>query len=377
MGIDISYEAGNWTTDYDGEYQPKGSTGLVLKLLADAANALNRSHPRYVFSKCWPLSLVANTTQVPLLSFKFDPSNAQHSNHAWMDVDIVGVIPVSNANNPAVNATARPISGVPVLYFPHNTPVTPGNNGSCNFSGCSAAYDKMYIKGTMGAFEFLVTSNNNARIAAISYAVIPEHISEGEITVYPDDYKAGNPIQKQSIGKIANAIHRLRCTKLGTAFSWAATGVRATPTPPGNQTGMAINSDSYVNVLDQTVTDYTTNSPGSFCNVEYAGVGSTTQEAGKKVKVRCMVFANCNANSYVKFIGPNSFTNNWTEVKIVADTGLAWHDNADHYIFLDSTILSNSGTDFNKIDVHAKTAANGDALYIYGLYGQIEYYNNH
>lgn len=372
-GIDVSADCGNWTINANGTHVPKGIDGAPMIQIAAAVNSLTAKHPRVIFSKAWPLTLVANASKDPLCSFKWDeligvgPSNSSYRVNLY-------TLPPTN-NNSETFAKMHVTNNSDVASLSRTS-----NSGTCNASELySEAFSWHRVRANTVTAQGFSTANN-ARVAAV---VVEEVDVSGlgigyDSTIISDPYIQDSPVALQPMGYAFKQIHELRTKKLGRAFSWCATGEGATPPAPGDQTGIAVNTDSYVNILDQSITNYSETSPGPITDVYRAGIGTEAVEAGIKVKVRCMVRANANSDSYVKFIGPGHVENNFTEILIPANGGLDWYGNSDHYVYLNANATADTlSGNYNKIDTHAKTNANGDSLVVYASYGQIEYENLH
>jgi hypothetical protein len=136
----------------------------------------------------------------------------------------------------------------------------------------------------------------------------------------------------------------------------------------GNEHGIHVTATDYHNVLDQASTTRTATSPGWSSHVYACGRGDMGTTAGTQLKVVCRVLAAATtADATVRFIGPDSFASNNSDITITADAAVAWYGDDEDTIYLDtSSTNTDETTARNKIDVHAKAGEDG-ALYIYGL----------
>lgn len=378
LGVDIGQVCRNWTKDYSNSNVRMPNESAAIGMLAQGINVLTAKHPKYIFQKAWPISNVPEVDVENIASFKWN--------------DAYGVELISN-NTLVIRALMLPptnTANIAQSNLQVTNSITVGG-GFPPFSNVNADHlievTKHWPRGTAKDYASNSLSTvGNARVVALSieelkYDGLEEQWREDEyiphtFLVAPP---AGGRVVQKEIGRAAAQLHELRTKKLGRAFCYTAQGTSASPTPPGNASGFAVNTDSYVNLLDQSITTRTETSPGAVTDVQYGGVGPETQPPGQRVKVRCMVLANANSDSAIKFIGPTHIANNEVEVPIPTNGGLAWYGNADHYIYLNPTIAGKTiyNAEMNKIDFLGKAAANGDSLRIFALYGQIEYENNH
>lgn len=212
--------------------------------------------------------------------------------------------------------------------------------------------------------------------------------------VYDHNPVAGHPVVATHLARLRSIFHSLRTTNLPIVASWAAKGVSnsygtghsLSSGYGGDETGIRINSDSYLNLLDGTTTGNTAGTrdgqvAGFPCFVKYQGRGDNTYEGGKKVRVQCRVLAvvtNTGATSAatVRFIGPDTFTGNSVDISISATpSSAAWYGASDNVIHLNSA--SNwDATDSEraKIDVFGTVSCTTtDNLYVYGIRCWTEY----
>ena len=190
--------------------------------------------------------------------------------------------------------------------------------------------------------------------------------------VVPELAKKGNEILADILEEIRAKLHLLERYNLSKLINWSAQRLAAGWQTPSTNTstaaGIATNSATYVNVIDQSFSARTANSPGWSCHVRNRGWGAQDETNGTYVKVPVRVHGKTTGagglHGKVKFEGPIDSA----EVTITNGAAQTWWGSG--HIHLDSTKADADATAArNKIDVFAKIdgAVTNEVVYIYGL----------
>ena len=208
----------------------------------------------------------------------------------------------------------------------------------------------------------------------------PRFSCDADMTYASACASGGSDVLSVDLEKLRARFHELRSTVLPTVLCFASYKDGANyATDQGNDrgaaTGVHIHSNTYLNILDLTSTARDANTPGFSSHVQYCGRGDEANiTASKQLKVMCRVLGNATvADGTVKFVGPETFANNYTEVTLTAGGGVDWYGTSSNYIYLDTSV-ANDVTTVNraKIDVLGKAGTGGE-LYVYGGVGWGKY----
>jgi len=353
----------NWTQKASGAQARMGNRAVAMQQLAHAVNRALSRFPRIHASKAQPIAQADTAGSDPL--------------YVWRIDDIV-----DNARSYTVT----------VLALPRAT-----GSGSCyagKYGGSEATptADALYLSPALvDVFEaeYQVTRGavtdaeaNDGISTYNGYTVLDVVVQDDEISSLdtalhqycnPALAHCGEKVLADIAEQIRAAFHEQRTTNLpiwgwcGQAYggSWATPAV-------SNHRAIVINSSTYVNVLDQSVTSRTATSPGCNHVVQYCGLGASDETIGKQLKCYCRVFAAVDggvSNGEVKFIGPTHVASNDITIAVTPGVAAAWYGNSSSYLYLNgSSTPTDTGTTRNKIDIHAKVAtAPTNTLYIYAI----------
>ena len=169
---------------------------------------------------------------------------------------------------------------------------------------------------------------------------------------------SGETIIDADLESLYDGFYALRTRGLKTLFAWSADREGVEVGPTAHPYGILVASNVYRNLFDNASTDRTANTPGFSCPVYAAGIGNPATESGRKVKVACWARGiSTSAPATFKFVGPNSFVNNWTEFTVANTGSIASNGGTGFFVYLDSSVnYAENSVNRNKIDVFCKTS---------------------
>lgn len=366
------YVAANWTLDAESTQVAMSNRGNAIRAQSNALNFLLARCPRPLFQVSIPAASVTETDHDPYFIWRYwDDFN----NGRTYTVHMVGYGP---AAKPSDHSTALQYAGA--THYT-NEFVTFGyeyTNGPNLFQDAKQLSYQI-IRGAAGdgwAMDGINTLNGLGLLCITVYEDPLDLLVDGTHTLaYPDSGRYGQE-QIASIGQNHRvALHTRRSTGLPMAFWWGALGNTGTPAAPGDVTCLRCDQTSYYNAFDngESVAVRSVDSPGFRFNAQYLGRGPDSEIAGQRVKVICTVLGYADGgNGTVKFVGPNSFSNNEIEISLADGGGLAWYGSDASFVYLDTTVAADNATlAMNKIDPFLKVSA-GD-MYVYGMCGRVVY----
>lgn len=371
MGGDVQWNARNWTLDLNGTgtYRRQLNRAEAIEQLTQGINHLLSMHPMPVFQKCQPYNKLQTSSMDPLYMWMLDDSLFYNLGKEYV-VKILAFPRLLAAGYPGYSYGIRygstedtpefymAIAGSPTQPWPHVF---------------ETYYDVEIDSPSMAVAQDGVTTGNGFAILSVSVeqraGKYPMWLNTADVSgIYPGNVKTGNVVQQGKLEEISTRMHQLRSFRIGVALSWCATGFTAQPVSPGDQTGLHVQSATYVNVFNQAETTRTHSSVGATLNVQYGGVGPSDEVHGQRVKVLCRAYCeSVGGDSTIKFIGPEHLANNYTEITIPSGFK-GWVGDETNYVYLNPNAEPDDmTTSCNKIDVHGKTA--GTSLFIYALRG--------
>lgn len=351
--VDPSPFAKNWTQNAVGTWVRMGNSAAAVRALALATQRCLARMPRPWFVKAWPISDcdVAGSDPLALWRVLDNVPNARGYHVrvlALPRTEQSGECYAGRTGGSATEETSRTttaisssVSGADV--FEESYPVVRGAAADAEISEGISTFGGYTIIGVV------VQDNELHQLNTDVHDFVTGQVKQGD-TVLAD-------VAEQ----IRSAFHALRTSNL-PAWGWAARfsgGAPAAPVTPA-ATGIPVQSTSYVNLIDPTVSARTSTSPGSMHYVHYAGIGRYDQTPGQRIKLMCRVYGEVDggaSDGEVKFEGPTHVGSNETVISVTAGAGPAWYGNAANYIYLNGQSgPTDTGAARNKVDVFGRLA---------------------
>lgn len=350
----IEYFARVWAQDSVGTQQRMINSSSIIRNLADNTNLIIAMCPRTVFNKCQPIGNADHWGLWPLYyALWFDGvPNA--------DECVISIISVPRLSGDGYTGDcyAASYSSPDQQTDFYNDSVTAVNKYTDAFK-CSygirrgaGATDADFTEAiqTQEGFTVLAATIQDDRIVQLDTALHADYCQ-------PDLAELDGPVLADVAEQIRSCLHNARRYNLPHVFSWSAMGTsRAAAAAPGDDFGIVVDSTSYVNVFDQSVTARTATSPGQTANRRYAATGLN-------VSTQCTVraIATCSgAAGYIKFIGPDHVASNDTTITVPDGTSVAICGDDTNTFLMNANIAADDVTTAcNKVDVHAKVDAGG------------------
>jgi len=378
--LDLNEMVRNWSQDYSGANVRALSNANAIQQLAAAISNLCGGQPRVMFaqSRGGAGAYNAAADADPLWQWKLDDD--------WDNgrVRLYRVLAMPRVNAPggaggdayahvegsATDKTPTALTGTAVA----TSPVYPrdlieaeirfarGAKGGAETTDGITALDGYTIHDLVVQDDLLQWLDGAIHVD-VSGSGLPSH---------------GDPIVAGIVEELRSALHAARTLNQPAVISWAANACESDAQPASTGvTGIKVASDTYVNILDSSVTSRTATSPGHTCPAWRAGRGPHTTEAGRKVRLQCRVLArntHVANNAAVKLIGPTHVASNEREIIVPANLAPTWYGGASDLIYLDSATADDDATVArNKVDIHAKCATGTDYLWIYGFCAWLEW----
>lgn len=393
----VDFTGGNLVSNYSrGQDRTTAirqtNRALAISILGRACNHLLAQQPRVVFSKAQPEALISNTDSAPLYRWKLDDLVTNARDRQW---SVITVEPESVTDTNATHYWVR-LDDTMTRDNTCKGPESDSDGGSEPEDAFiqHAVHQRGDVPGTTEYEEGIEAVNTEAIWEMVVQDFPFQALETANQNFIPDGPFVGQPCLADYVEEIRAKFHDLRSKNLPIVLSWAAQKNGASyetttiPTSSGygaKVTGIRLTTTTYTNVLDGTTTGNTAATrsasvAGWPCFVQYQGIGATQPTAGKEIRIQCRVFAaatNAGGDAIsagVRFIGPDLFSNNFTDIPITLDASPAWYGDDTNSILLNSRVgYSDTTTDRAKIDVFAGVADSGDNLYIYGIRCWAEY----
>jgi hypothetical protein len=382
-GLDVASLISNWVRRNNAEVR-QGNHYSPVATIARALNHLLAYHPRINVSWQWPFTKRPQPTgslRTDIMRWQINDEvvNARSRTFRMLAIPRASDpyhLPsdavfqrLDSALSPDANTIGPSSVSVQTTPAPAITDISPQ---SMRFSRGAAT-------GTVDD-EGLASYNSQSLVGLVVQDDPIEVLNTSTDFVAPGLHKTGDEILGNEIVEaIRKKLHEVRSKNLpvlGQYYAWkdGANYATTTITIPGgtngagNFLGIRINATTLLNVLDFASTSRSAVTPGILCHQRYCGQGSTALANGKKLRVICWVLANATASdSTVRFIGPDTWASNQTDVSVPTAGGLAWYGGASNDIYIDTSVaVDDATTKMAKIDVLGKTGGSGD-LYIYGI----------
>ena len=372
-GVDVTDQARNWTSDGDTNVR-RANTGEPLKRIAEGINHFYGQTPRIIFQQAQSMASAGNTVNKdPCYDWVYN-DNFEGSGAEAQRISIISC-PRTSYYNSAQPACAE-IDGVEVQ-----------NTGKYETNSATLDYTKVFYTSIYRLRDGTTyTEEERGVTTANGFVILDCCVEEWPSKMFDDGtthavniarVNRGDPITAEPLEMCRDSLHHARTRALPIMFGWSATGRDGTPSASG-PTGIKVTSTSLVNLLDETSTERTADTPGPICPAYLCGRGNESQPAGKKVKCAVRV----NGTSYdndvmmtVRFEGPNHVNNNWVEINIAGSNTAEtdWEGDSTSYVYLNSNCADYGavGLERNKIDIYA--SINSGTGYIYGLRGWMVY----
>jgi hypothetical protein len=367
VGLDIASICKPWTTTLNnGDDARMMNRAQALVRLAQMLNHCLGRYPRVMFAQNMKQSEADSTGADPVYEWYYDD---QVNNGRSSTISIVGFPRTAGAGN----AYAARYGGGATERTSYTTQTVAAVTLYTDTRGDSYAV----ARGAAAASEIneAVSTFNGYTITGLS--VQDDDVGSSLDTsihdyVVPEDAKKGAEVLDDLMEQIRAKLYALQTSNLSKIISWSAQRLAAGWQTPSTNTsvagGIATNSATYVNVIDQSITARTATSPGLTGHVRNRGWGANDETNGTYVKVMVRVHGKTTGagglHGKVKFEGPIDSA----EVTITNGAAQTWWGTG--YIHLDSTKADTDVTAArNKIDVFAKidVGVTNEVVYIYGL----------
>lgn len=359
--VDVEYGCRNWTPDLDGTERRLWNSAAAINGLVGVGNHLLGRSPRTSFCQYWPVGKCDTSGLNPLHRWRY---NDNLDNGRTVVYRIIALTRATGAGDAKAYRTGDSATA---------TPAANGTDLNAAFPSHVFYHEIRYSRG----------NPNNAEIAEglstqNGYTVLDVVAQDEELGFLDPNYHlfmggratSGDPVVANLLENIRTNFHEHRRTCLPIVGSWAAVGTTTKPgAAPGDHTGLRIDSTSFVNVFDQTVTARTAYSEGISAHRQWAGVGAEDEDYGKRVKIVCAVYAEKDSADagVVRFIGPDHVASNSVDITVTGDAAAGWFGGSTNYVYLNPAAANTLETTArNKIDIHAKCTSAGQ-LYIWGI----------
>lgn len=337
------------------------SAAAINSIVREMNNALSRN-PRANFARCQPLGIADTTGADPLFVATY--YDGIENARTWR----CHIIAVPRTYVGAESSWA---------YRTYNDrESTPATTAYCDEVD---AYEDVFEteftcdRGDRAAGEIVECLTTLYGFTALAVTFEDEPLTELDTSIHqyadPLGIVKGGKVIEDNASDIYGAFEALRLYHLPSVVQWSAAGMIAEPDAPGDDTCITVISASLVNVLDQTVTARTADTPGWCCDRYKAGtqVGSPPNS---NVTCTARVYAEAiGGDGTVRFVGPEHTASNYTEITVPAGGGLNWYGAAENVWYLNADAEYDDATvNCNKTDVLA-SCAGGGTLYIRALAG--------
>ena len=358
--IDADKLARDWIQDDVGTHREMGTKASAVATLADAFNHLAARQAPVVFDQIQLPETADQTGKVPLYDWR-GPRRVDNAR-----TYVVRIITQPRTLDSNADAYAERMS----TAVGEQTP--PSNVGVASLNPYYDVRLEEYETAERGSPADLATDGISTYAGYTILDVVAQAPGLSKLTVgthlYADPFSAKpeGQILASSLPDVAHAFHRLRTTQLARVMSWAAVGVTATPTSPGDHTCLAVNSAARVNLFDQAFNTRTATSPGATFYCYRGGVGREDQPPGLRIPISCRVFANATYDTNVCFQGPEHVVPNSINVLVPAGGAPAWHEAAGVIWGNPAAHENTTSVNRNKVDAFSEGVASG-VLRVYGV----------
>ncbi len=366
--LDMQGQCRNWKQDLSGTQRRMGNNSRALQELASAVNDLLARHPRPMFTQAWSNSSTTYIDMDPSLIWKYKDTVKNGRNHRYI---ITGFPYITTETGTSSYVTRYPEDDV-------NSTVHYTNMAFVNYWGDVWHDEFIANRGneTNTEVSFGVKTVGSYKILGLCVYDEPLDSLETSIHTYCEPLlsRKGGRILADALEDIRAKFHKVRSENLPIVLCWSAFGLTG-GSDPGDQFGFVITEDSFVNILDHTITSRSAVSPGARVDAKYWGRGPEWSDSGKLCKVMCRVYGYTNGNTgRVRFYGSDVIADNYTEITITSTPG--WFGDSTNFIYLDTQETTQDNDYFttadNKIDVMA-LVNNGNYLSIQALSAWVEY----
>lgn len=363
-GLDLAAQCRNWTQDKTGAQRRMGNKATAIGSVRWAINHLAALQARTIFAQCQTEANAENEGASTLYQWR----QYYLSTNAKQRVIRMVLLPRVNAGSGAGQATT---SGGAASAT--NSTLVSSASWPENLT-YSEMLDPEDAPDLDKSDETLSTTNG--------YTICDVVVQDRELDELDTDVDAcvrsylataGEELLADQFEACRGAFHDIRSRNMGMEIFWAAANTPTgyadwtTLSGEGDHRGMRVESLTYVNLLDQTHTARTADSPGINCPAYRCGIGPDAY-----VWMRCSALGLAEAaDCYVKFEGPDSpVSPNCCELEIPTGT-VGWSEDDGAIVLNTEAADEDTTTERNKVDVSGKTADLGGGtpakMAIYGL----------
>lgn len=383
--LDMDDTAKNWRSSKKIQSRQCGNVQTQVRMtnrvgathaLSQAFNYLGSQCGRVIFSKVWPMANrpTTGTDTVPLCRWYYDDNVKNYRRVQFNALEI------SRTSDPGTNTEAllQRTDSAGSLDTDTKGPSYTVVDANADFQSAKESiftYERGDVPGTPEHDEGIAAIKGASPIGVV-YQALPMDVlnyANHDYTVMHQLTAPGDPILAY-FERIRSVFHELRSTNL-PIWTWAADkqggsyGTAQTANT-GDETGIHIQGTTPTNIFDFASTSRSATSPGFICHVSRFGVGPTTKEDGKKLRVRCAVYASHSGSNdgTISFEGSDTFSSNTASITVTAGAGAQWWGGSSDYVFLDTSLDNDdSSSARSKVDVLADSGDAADSLYIYAI----------
>lgn len=343
-GIDLTGHCRIWKQDQDGTQRRMTNRAKVWTIAAAALNHLEGRTPRMLFCQALDAVSVEACNSNPTYSVKWIDNKINARERTVRVLALPRDSDVYNSNSLAEVYTNA--AGSTNAAYPEScaTPTFPVDLTYRTFhTSRGASTNAVYC-------QSIATSNgvNLMDVCCQEDYVNTLDSGLGHDFVFSYSATPGAPIVTGVLEDLRAKFHRLRMgqNRLAFCFLGAAASNVHSCTSTGIR-GFKTSSETYVNILDQTITARTATSPGVMAPGYKAGVGQSNA-CGVQIYILAKKYV---GDGYFKVIGPDHVADNNVEIAVTYDT-VEWYTSGPVYLNTESAEATDTTTARNKFDFH-------------------------
>lgn len=362
----------NYIQDIDGVDRRQFARAAPARVLAGVANHLFARQPKMVFGQFIPTDDLWNdaNTRNPLLYYTHNDRTRNGRS------SLVTVLALPRVVSNAVSANTYLFNESNVL---ENTGAYQANVATVTLWSDLVVHRFRVSRGAEANAIVEAGISSEGGYKVVDVIVEEEAVKQLDTALHlyvdPGSVKAGGDILADFPEQARARIHDYRTTTLAPVLSWSAQANAdnewGMPASPGNQFGMAITNtvdgdSTWVNLLDHSVTTWSSSSPGMKIHCQNAAVGHIGTEAGTQVNISLTIKARISAgasNAMLRFQTPYSNT----YVNVTASGGSENINVPLHAVCNSAVLDSEDGATGNKVDVYGQV--DSGSLWVYSLRG--------
>jgi hypothetical protein len=365
-GIDLTGHARIWTQDQDSVQRRMTNRSKVWIVEAAALNHLEGRTGRMLFAQAYDAVSVVACNSNPLLSVRWIDNVVNARSRAYRVLALPRDSDIYTANHSAVIYTNAASSTNAVFPEKTPTPTFPSDLVYREFKTARGGANN-------AIFTEAVSAANG--LPLVDICCQEEQVNTLDTALDHDFVFAygatpGAKIVTGILEDLRSKFHTLRMNQNRLAFCFLGLGAsNAYGDVETSALGFSTDSDTYVNMLDQTVTTRTATSPGVMVPGYASGVG-LSNSCGIQVYILARKGRTSGDAGWVKVIGPDHVAANHVEIE-VPSSDVAWYSGGPVYLNTESAEATDVTTARNKFDFHFLVNAGEMAwgIYVYAVLG--------